>query len=853
MIPFSLSLEGFLSYKEPVEIDFSGFDLACISGENGAGKSSILDAFTWALFGRARKHDESLINLESDRAAVSLVFNYEGNQYKITRVNPRGGTKQVEFFIRDETSSTWQPLTERTMRDTDNKIVEVLRLDYESFINASFLLQGEADQFTQQNPAARKRILSQILGLEVWEEYRKKAFQKRRETETDISRLDGRLAEIISELSEEDERRSQLQALDSELTQAHDSRKTAEEKLSELQVVISSLEEKGAQLAVDEARVASQEELIAQLEEKIAERGAEKENFQAVLKDAEQINQAYQAWQDAQQSLSEWEQIAERFRESELKRQEPLLRIAAEKARLLQEQTSLETRHQEILAEKRILPGLVEDLKGKQSEIKAAEDQLALRDRIKGQLESAHQAQASAKAENPLLFQEMKELEKRIQELESAEGAHCPLCGQELVEKDRRSLVKRLQKQGKEKGDTYRQNQLTLKDADQVVHDLQLHITQLSLAEKSLRTLSQEADRIENQIAYLEKLDADWQENSQGRLEGIRRQLEKDQYAEDSRKLLEALNKESKDIGYDAGEHDRVRDLANQGSFVQAEKSALEKAEGALGPLEREIKELTDRLSLEKEELSRATAEVEEKRRDYQASRENAPDTTEARAAVLDLTEKEKILERQVGAAQQKVAVLEKQKERKGELDKERLEKSHLVSQLKQLEAAFGKDGVPALLIEQALPNIEARANLILDKLSGGNMSIRFITQREYKDRGREDLKETLEIQIRDQAGYRDYEMYSGGESFRINFAIRLALSHLLAQRAGARLQTLVIDEGFGSQDAVGRQRLIEAINLIKDDFEKILVITHVEQIKEAFSTQLLVEKTSHGSQVTLV
>ena len=66
-------------------------------------------------------------------------------------------------------------------------------------------------------------------------------------------------------------------------------------------------------------------------------------------------------------------------------------------------------------------------------------------------------------------------------------------------------------------------------------------------------------------------------------------------------------------------------------------------------------------------------------------------------------------------------------------------------------------------------------------------------------------------------------------------------------------MQTLVVDEGFGSQDSVGRQRLIEAINMVQDDFEKILVITHVEQIKEAFSTQLLVEKTPKGSMVTLV
>jgi exonuclease SbcC len=90
--------------------------------------------------------------------------------------------------------------------------------------------------------------------------------------------------------------------------------------------------------------------------------------------------------------------------------------------------------------------------------------------------------------------------------------------------------------------------------------------------------------------------------------------------------------------------------------------------------------------------------------------------------------------------------------------------------------------------------------------------------------------------------------MFSGGEAFRINFAIRLALSEVLAQRAGARLQTLVIDEGFGSQDALGRQRLIEAINLVRQDFAKILVVTHIDELKEAFPTRIEVEKTPHGS-----
>ena len=77
MIPLHLKLSGFLSYHDPVEVDFSSFDLACISGSNGAGKSSLLDAITWALFGQARKRDEAVVNLQSKVAEVAFTFAYE--------------------------------------------------------------------------------------------------------------------------------------------------------------------------------------------------------------------------------------------------------------------------------------------------------------------------------------------------------------------------------------------------------------------------------------------------------------------------------------------------------------------------------------------------------------------------------------------------------------------------------------------------------------------------------------------------------------------------------------------------------------------------------------------------------
>ena len=72
----------------------------------------------------------------------------------------------------------------------------------------------------------------------------------------------------------------------------------------------------------------------------------------------------------------------------------------------------------------------------------------------------------------------------------------------------------------------------------------------------------------------------------------------------------------------------------------------------------------------------------------------------------------------------------------------------------------------------------------------------------------------------------------------------------VLARRAGARLQTLIIDEGFGSQDAKGREKLVECLNAIKDDFERIIVITHIDELKDAFANRIEVTKTPTGSQV---
>jgi exonuclease SbcC len=134
--------------------------------------------------------------------------------------------------------------------------------------------------------------------------------------------------------------------------------------------------------------------------------------------------------------------------------------------------------------------------------------------------------------------------------------------------------------------------------------------------------------------------------------------------------------------------------------------------------------------------------------------------------------------------------------------------------------------------------------------MTDNSTQVQFATQRQGTG-GR--AIETLEIRIADAMGTRTYEMFSGGEAFRINFAIRIALSKLLARRAGADLSFLLIDEGFGTQDAPGRDRLVEAISAISEDFEKILVVTHIDDLKDQFDVHIEVTKGPAGSQVSVL
>ena len=852
MIPQKLRLSGFLSYLEPVEIDFTRFDLACISGANGAGKSSLLDAITWVLFGQARRRDETLINSSAQAADVLLDFEYEDNLYRVQRTNQRGKSSVLEFFVQDQ-GGKWKPLTEHSLRETEGRIQQTLSMDYETFINASFFLQGKADQFAQQRPGDRKRILSSILGLEIWEVYREGAAARRKKLENELTGLETLIADINSELLQENERRQRLQTLQDTLKQVSAVREAKENALEQQRRLMASFEEQRRMADVLARQLEAARQRVTQRAADLANRQEEYQQYQAQLDSAEAIEAAYEHWKRAHRDLEHWNEVAGQFREQEARRAEPLIEIERERSRLEQERETLENRKKKIVELETQLPEIEARFEEQSRHIAESMEKLGKQAALEEEIKTLQQQQSDLAAENKRLKLEMNELRERIERLEHTEGAECPLCGQPLGQEDRQNLIQQLQAEGQEKGDRYRENQELAREGMLRFQGIENELKELKKEDALLRQHQRQLDQLETGRQNVLEEIAQWQSVEEKRYLEVLQILEQQAFALEARGKLEKINLALKEIGYDAAAHDAARAEEQALRDSQEQFRKLEIARASLTPLGREIESLKLQLAEAEKEADKLEEEHQAAAEKYRQAMEGLPDIREVEAELFQIQEKENQVRMQVGGANQAVEVLKTLQERKKELTKQREAVMVKITRLKTLERAFGKDGVPALLIEQALPEIETHANEILDRLSAGNMSVRFVTQKDYKDKKRDDKRETLEIEINDASGARAYELFSGGEAFRVNFAIRLALSRVLARRAGARLQTLVIDEGFGSQDTVGRQRLVEAINLVRDDFKKILVITHLEELKDAFPARVEVEKGNRGSRVSVL
>src|SRR5689334_14330459 len=398
MIPLHLRISGFLSYHDAVELDFSTFDFACISGHNGAGKSSLLDAITWSLFGEARGKSSDVINLRMDikAAEVTFTFQHEANTYRVQRTLPRNKNTILEFQVR--TQNGWKPLTEKTTRETQARIEQTLRLDFETFINASFFLQGKADLFTQQSATKRKEVLSNILGLEMWEDYKNRTAEKRKSLEREVDEIEGRIREIDAELAEEDLRKARLAELESNLKQLTATRTAHESVLENIRRNAALIDEQRKMTAVLSESLERARSALADLEERLADKQADRDSYAHLLDRAKEIESAHKAWQKARKELEAWDDIASQFREYEKDRAPLLEQVAVEKARLEQELEGLKEQETAVDDQLSVIRNLDDQIAQAKQALTEAEKKLEEHEQISLQVQSDRERQAELKA-----------------------------------------------------------------------------------------------------------------------------------------------------------------------------------------------------------------------------------------------------------------------------------------------------------------------------------------------------------------------------------------------------------------------------------------------------------------------
>lgn len=324
------------------------------------------------------------------------------------------------------------------------------------------------------------------------------------------------------------------------------------------------------------------------------------------------------------------------------------------------------------------------------------------------------------------------------------------------------------------------------------------------------------------------------------KLTALNNRLFAEAFAESARKELQTVRRKIQENVYDEARHQLVQAEVTNLSGVEIQVDKLAQAEAKIDGATGRRKKLRENLKTKSAQKRAVEEKLEKMRSELGDPEKLEQEVAEMEGNLADAAAEKERLSIEKGALQNKYETcLEKEKELKV-IQSDIVTAAHDHSIYQKLTAAYGKNGIPALIIESAVPELEEEANEILNLLTDGRTHLTFESLRDLKSG---DTRETLDIRISDEVGTRDYEMYSGGEAFRTDFAIRIALSKLLARRNGVKLRTLIIDEGFGTQDPQGIDHLIEAIRKISSEFEKILIITHLETLKNEFPVKIEVRK----------
>ncbi|MCM2257493.1 MAG: SMC family ATPase [Vicinamibacteria bacterium] len=910
MRPLALRIENLTAFRGVHgPLSFDGLDLFAIAGPTGAGKSSLLDAMLLALYGevpRTGNQLKELISLGKDQLSVSLDFVRGGEAYRVTRRlyrNTRPTQAQLERLGRSGVGGQVALAPEpealaEGVKDVNAAIQRLLGLDLNAFTQAVILPQGEFARFLKSTAKDRQKILGTLLQLLVYERMRDRAQTESRAAEAAASTLERTLGEDAAVTPEA------VAALKAALAARVEANALLEPRLERATAEAAAGEERVRVLREQEEAKRTQGELeLRRLEVKTDEaRLSAARRAQGVVP---LLDQAEAAAREAKRLATEAERArdtAARAKATADERRAAHERVLADAARLPGLDAQIEALGQAV-----VLAGPLADAlrAARAAEALAAEKKQAV---ARGRKDKTAKVEAAAEAER-VAQEATAEAERAAVGLVAAESA---LAAAEAArrEAEKRDAVAHL-RHGLQKGDACPVCERALTKAPPAAegNDLpalsaaveqahQARDAARAAAERARQAAEQKRTALERAALAAEAATREVERASAEALEADERAIESKAAHEARASELAALVTralaglpEAQDAADPAALQARLRkdrlrltearDAAQAAlaaaetalagaeatasaaaqSVGTAEQAALahaatarEAVEGAqfasaeaarqaaLAPAEQQrleaaIQAWSSKLSLAHERVAALAEQI--------AALPPGPRSLAEAQAALAAAQRERDglrterenglreaarLEEQAAAAEKR---LEQVAKRRAELDLKRAK----LSLLKQLAEDLKVNRFQAYLLEETLAELVQGASQRLLALSSGRYAL------SYAD-------DDFHVQDNDNAGERRRaDTLSGGETFLASLALALELSQQVQKAAGAiHLESLFIDEGFGTLDPETLETVQEAIESLPTGGRMVGVITHLAELTARLPARIVVEKGPAGS-----
>jgi exonuclease SbcC len=788
-----LELQNFRQHLSTA-IDFTD-GVTGVIGPNGAGKTTILEAIAWALYGSPalRGNIDSVRSKAAPggaKATVALGFELGGAQYRVARAVDASKSGHAVLEV------DGRPLRTGT-KEVNAAIAHLLGMDYQAFFTSFFTAQKELEFMASLDGRARAAAIGRMLGYDRLSKARDQANSDRLGLAREIEGLEKGLPDPEELKQRKKDAQSALAQAKKLLDEAEAARKAAQESVDRLKPLKETSDQKSKRreelsrrLEIDRADVARMETRVGELKAEIDGLKAKRGEFDGL-----------------RTKLSGFKEQAE-----ELKRLSELSQFEGERQRLGGRIAALETDVKNLTGREKALAGAKDAQTRRQAALDTAETLLAETDKkIQGCREARIARQHSLEAQIGQLEAQARQVAaKRIQIAEAGTDGKCPTCERPLAS-ELPTVLANFDSQTKEMAD--RVASLTDEKAK-----LEQDDGQLAGLTKSRESVASQIEQIRKEktdadakLAESERVGKDLGQKS-AELGGLQAELGK----------LPA--------GFDT---QRFRELQQLKESLQPDRDRLHALNGELerqAKVETEFTDLGTQFESKRQEIAQSEKTLSEigfSEQDHEKlSREFEAASVQLNSALVNV-------EKQRGEVNTATAILA-QSEREEEAYKAKVEgltaKRSERLHLQTLSEAFDK--LRAELNDRIRPELESIASELLSEMTDG----RYNTL---------EISEGYSAIIRDDGELKP--VISGGEDDIVNLALRLAVSQMIADRAGQSFSLLVLDEVFGSLDDVRRDNVVALLQNLKNRFEQIIVITHVEAIHDAVDNCLWVgfdEKT---------